>query len=882
MRYLRVLLYRGIGLFRHAKAHRELEAELESHIRMDVEDKMRAGMSEPEARRHAMVRLGGMEQTRQAYRERGTVPLIENLLSDLRFAARQLYRNPGFAATAVFTLALGICASVAIFAFMDATLLRPLPYPDPTRLVSLFESTPSGPRFHLSYLDYLDWKRLNTVFSGLEAYDDTKFLLHTPGGMEPVDSATVSAGFFRTLGVAPVMGRDFRDGEDTANAPWTVLLSYSAWQQRFGGRRDVLGQTITLGTRNATIVGVLPQQFHFAPVGPAEFWTALHRSPKEDRGEHGLSAIARLKDGISLESASADMETLAGQLAKQYPDADGGRGATVLPLAEVIIGNLRPILLTLLAGAALLLLIACINIASLLLVRTEVRSREVAVRSALGASRFRLAEQFVTEALLLVVLGSSAGVGAALIAIRLLRELIPPTMMSGMPFLKDLGLNGHTVGFACAISLAAALLFSIVPIVRVPMVRISGMGTSGPSASGRTVASTLWRRLGANLVVVELATAMVLLVSAGLLAKSLYRLLNTEIGIQPEHLIAMRVLAPSSAYPKDEQIAALGRRILEQVQQQPWVLSSSISHALPIGPGGGNTTFKIIGEPTIGAPHEVNQRQVSPGYFTTLKARLLRGRFFTTRDDASKLPVTIINRTMARMFFPGEDPIGKHIRFDASEPPIEIVGIVNDVKEGPLDQTTRPALYTPFDQGPDNHFYVMVRTSQSEASAVPMLQALIHEIDHNLFFSEGESMAERIQQSPSAYLHRSSASLVSGFALLALLLGAVGLYGVLSYSVSQRTREIGVRMALGAQRGSVYRMILREAGWLTAAGILAGMVCAAGCAMLMRSLLFGVTAVDLPTMIAVAVLLSICAFFASYLPARRAASVNPMEALRAE
>ena len=874
MRHLRAFLRRVAGLFVRARSERELSEELQSHLQMHVEDNLRAGMSAAEARRHALVKLGGIEQTRQAYRERGTIPVIENLLSDLRYAARQLRRNPGFATTAIFTLALGMCAAVSIFSFVDATLLRPLPYRDPARLVSLFESTPSGPRFHLSYLDYLDWKRLNTVFSGLEAFDDNKYLLHTSTGVEPVDGATVGAGFFRTLGVAPVLGRDFHDGEDIGSAPWTVLLSYGAWQKRFGGRRDVLGQTVTLGTQNATIVGVLPQQFHFAPVGAAEFWTALHRSPKEDRGEHGLSAIARLKDGVAVERAGAEMQTIAAQLARQYPDSDGGRGATVAPLTEVIIGNLRPILLTLLAGSALLLLIACINIVSLLLVRSEARAREIAVRGALGASRIRLARQFITEGLLLVFLGSSVGVSAAVVAMRLLERLIPPTMMSGMPFLKDLGLNGHTLGFAGAISLAASLLFSAVP-----MLRMSGMGTSGLSDGGRTVASTLWRRLGPNLVVVELATAMVLLVGAGLLAKSLYRLLNADIGIEAEHLVAVRVLAPTSAYPKNEQLAALARRILEEVQQQPWALSSSISHALPIGPAGGNTTFEIVEKPTIGAPHEANARQVSPDYFTTLRARLLRGRFFTAQDNASKPRVVIINRTLARMFFGAEDPIGKHI---ASDPKAEIVGLVDDVKEGPLDLATRPALYTPFDQEPDNSFFVMMRTSQAASSALPMLEDLIHGIDHNLFFSEAASMSERIQQSSAAYLHRSSASLVGGFAGLALLLSAVGMYGVLSYSVSQRTREIGVRMALGAQRGSVYRLILREAGWLTAVGIVAGMVCAAGCAMLMRSLLYGVTAVDLPTMISVAGILAACAFVASYLPARRAASVHPMDALRAE
>ena len=882
VRKLRAFAQRLRGVLRGTQAEGDFTAELENHLQMHLEENLQAGMTPREARRRALVKLGGMEQTRQAYRERATVPLIENLLSDLRYAARQLRRNPGFAITAIVTLALGVCASTAIFAFVDATLVRPLPYRDPPRIVALFEHTPSGPRYHLSYPDYLDWKRLNTVFGGLAAYDDNKYLLHTPSGIEQVDGATVSADFFRTLGVTPVLGRDLRNGEDTAHAPWTLLLSYGAWQKRFGGRSDVLGQTITLGKENATIVGVLPRSFHFAPVGTAEFWTALHRLPTEDRGEHGLSAIARLRDGVPAERAQAEMETIAAQLAKQYPDADGGRGATVLPLTEVIAGNLRPILLMLLAGSALLLLIACINIASLLLVRSEVRAREIAVRGALGATRWRLARQFVTEGLLLVFLGSVIGVSAAQAAMRLLARLIPPAMMSGMPFLEDLGLNSHTLGFACAISLAAALLFSVVPMLRMSSAGTGGLSGSGLSGGGRTVASTLWRRLGANLVVVELATAMVLLMGAGLLAKSLYRLLNADIGIEPEHLVSLRVLAPGSAYSKNEQVVALTRRLLDQVQHQSWVESSSISHGLPIGPAGGITAFEIIGKPTIGAPKEVYQRQVGAGYFTTLRARLLRGRFFREEEDHSKPGVTIINHAMAQMYFAGEDPVGKHIRFDPSEPQIEIAGVVDDVQEGPLDQAMHPTMYTPFAQDPDNRFYVLVRTREAAASAIPMLAETMHEIAPDLVFSDGESMTERIQQSSPAYLHRSSAWLAGGFALLALMLCAVGLYGVLSYSVSQRTREIGVRMALGAQRSSVYRLILREAGLLTAAGIVAGTICAAGSAMLMRSLLYGVTAVDIPTIVAVALVLAVCAFFASYLPARRAASVNPMDALRAE
>jgi macrolide transport system ATP-binding/permease protein len=882
MKRLRASMVRLMGMFGGARRERELADEIDSHLQMHIDDNLRSGMTAAQARRDAILKLGGVESTAQAYRERGTIPFVENLLLDIRFAIRQVRKNPGFACTAILILALGVCASVSIFGFVDAALIRSLPYRDPSRLVALYESTPSGPRFHLAYLDYLDWKRLNTVFSSLEAFDNNNYLLNTPTGVQQSEGATVSAGFFRTLGVAPILGRDFRDGEDVSSAPRTVLLSYSAWQRRYSGSPNVLGQTVTLSGTPNIIVGVLPPQFHFAPVGSAEFWTALHRSPTEDRGGHGLSAIARLKDGISLSTAAANMESIADQLAKEYPDADQGRGATVVPLTEAIVGNLRSILLVLLAGAALLLLIACVNIASLLLVRSESRRRETALRGALGASPFRLVRQFITESLMLVVLGSALGVAGAAFLMRLLTRLIPPAMMNGMPYLQELGLNGRQFAFACGISLVAALLFSVVPILRLSLFLSPHDTREDLTEGGRSSSSTLWRNFGANLVVIELATAMVLLVGAGLLAKSFYRLLHTDIGIQPEHLATLRVVLPHSAYPKDEQIIALSRQILDGVKDLPGVNESSISHSLPIGGIGGNTTFEIVGRPTSGAPYEVNQRQVSPSYFSALQARLLRGRFFSAHEDASKPHVAIINQTMARQYFPGEDPIGKHIRYDASEPPIEIVGVVDNVKEGPLDQATRPAIYEPFDQEPDNSFFVLVRTSHTEESVIPAMAALIHKLDPGIVITEGATMTERINNSSSAYLHRSSAWLVGGFAGLALLLGAVGLYGVLAYSVSQRTREIGVRMALGAQRSSVYRLILKEAGWLIAGGILAGLVSSMVAGTLMRSLLFGVPSWDVATLATVSTVLSVSALLASYLPARRAASVDPMEALRAE
>ncbi len=871
-RYLRKLRL----LFKREKFRDELNEEMEFHRAAAERAFVDEGMTAEAARRAARRQFGNT--TRMNEQSHEVVGFrAETVVQDLRFALRQLRRNPGFACTAVVTLALGICSSVSIFAFVDAALIKPLPYQNPSRLVALFESTPSGPRFHLSFLDYLDWKRLNTVFSALDAFDSSESLMSTPVGIERVEGAVVSAGFFRTLEVIPILGRDFRSGEDESGAGRNVLLSYGTWQRRFGGRRDVIGQSVTLNGRANTIIGVLPAAFHFAPTGPAEFWSALQLSRSEDRGSHGLSAIARLKDGATVQTAAANLQSIAAQLAKRYPDADQSRGATVVLLSDVIVGNVRPIMLVLLSGTALLLLIACVNVTSLLLVRTEVRKREFALRGALGASRLRLRGQFITEGLVLVVLGSSLGLGSAWMLMQLLTHLIPPPMMSAMPYLKGLGLNLHIVAFASAISLAAALLFSAVPMLRLSVFAPQG----GLSEGGRNTSGTFWRRLGGNLVAVELATAMVLLAGAGLLAKSFYLLLHTNLGIQPEHVATLRVLLPHSSYAKP-QITAVANRFLEEGAALPGVTSISIGHSLPIGAPGGNTTFEIVGQPTAGALKEVNQREVSANYFTTLEVRLLRGRFFLATEDSSKPLVTIINRAMAERYFPGANPIGKRIRYDVSDPPIEIVGIVDDVKEGPLDQPMRPAMYTPFAQDPDISFFLLIRSSRTEESILSAMTATIHRIDPGVAISEEGSMTERVDESPAAYLHRSSAWLVGGFAALALLLGSIGLYGVLAYSVSQRTREIGVRVALGAQRSSIYQLVLKEAGWLIAAGILAGLVCSVPAGMLMRSLLFGVQSWDVQILALVAAVLAAAAMLASYLPARRAASVNPVDALRAE
>jgi macrolide transport system ATP-binding/permease protein len=868
-------------LLRRERFDGELEEEMAFHREQAARAFEAGGLSAEQARYAAARQFGNATRLRERSHEVMGFR-VESVAQDVRFALRQLARRPGFALTAIAVLALGIGASTAIFGYVDAALIQPLPYAQPNRLLSVDESAKVFPRSNLSRDDYDDWKRMNTTLQSLDVYTGTGYLLRSGSTSEPVPGARVSDGFFHTLGVTPTLGRDFRPGEGKPGQPKIVMLTYGNWKKRFGGRREVIGQQVTLSGDAYTIVGVLPRSFSFGPRGGAEFWAPLldKTGCEQRRSCHNLDGIGRLRPGVSLEAARADMQKIAAQLALQYPGSDQDQGASVLPLSEIIVGDVRPILLTLLAGAGLLLLIACVNVASLLLVRSEGRRREFAVRGALGATPARLTRQFVTEGLLLAVAGCAAGILVAGGTMSLLALLIPKEDVDRMPFLAHVGLHAQTLLFACGVAVLAGLLLALIPALRLSFIDIHDALGEG----GRSVAGRLWRRLGANLVVVELTVAVVLLAGAGLLAKSLYQLLHVNNGFDVSHLATVQVMAPEKQYSTPEQLVALDREILRRVAALPGVQSAALGDTLPLQCNCNTDWIRIAGKPFHGEHNEVLQRDTTPGYLPTLGARLVRGRWFAESDDSHHPRVTIINETLAKKYFPGEDPLGKRIGNGAldSASMRQVVGVIADIREGALDSDAWPAEYFPMAQRPDNYFAVVARTTTDDKALLPVLVRTVRAIDRNLGVYGETTMTAQMEASESAVLHRFSTWLVAGFAAMALLLGVVGLYGVVAYSVSQRTREIGVRMALGAQRSAVHRLILKEAGWLTGTGIAAGLACSVAAASLMRSLLFGVRAWDLPTLAGVAGLLGISALLASYIPARRAASVNPVEALRAE
>ena len=747
--------------------------------------------------------------------------------------------------------------------------------------MGLYEAISAGPKYCISYLDYLDWKRWNKSFASMDAYTGWNFMVRSRQGTELVQGAHVSSGFFRTLGVAPMLGRDFRPEEDAPGASRSVILSYASWRKRFGGRQDILGRKITLDGAPETIIGVMPREFHFAPVEPAELWDTIDpaSSCSKRRICHNLFGVARLKEGVTAAAALDDVTRLAAQLEKQYPDSNQGQGAAVFPLTEVIVGDIGPILRTLLAGTALLLLIAGVNVANLLLVRSEGRRREIALRGALGASRVRIVRQFMTEGAVLVATGSVLAAALAFVAVLTLPRMVPADMLAGMPFLSGAGANAHVALYAVGVALVAWLLFAVVPLVRLPLRDVHG----GLSDGGRTAAGLTWRRLGASLVVLELATALLLLAGAGLLTRSLYRLLHVEIGIRTDHLAMLSVAGPPATYDTDEKSIALEKEVLRRMENLPGVRSAAVATFLPLTGNGPFSDFTVAGQQLRPGEHdEATRREITPAYFATIGAEMLRGRTFTD-DDGLKMHVAIVNEAMARKFFSGQDPIGRQIQYTGGlGPTLNVVGIVRNIKEGPLDDLTRPAFYIPFAQDPGPFFSVVVRSSQQEQSLLPLMARTVRELDPHIAVFGQSTMETNVRNSQAAYLHRGAAWLAGGFAGMALVLGVVGLYGVIAYSVSQRTREIGVRMALGAQRNAISGMVLREATRLIVIGIAAGVAGSLATAGLLRPLLFGIQPWDWTTLAGVALLLGMAAMLASYLPAHRAASVNPVDALRAE
>ncbi len=810
--------------------------------------------------------------------------MMESILQDLRYELRTLIKSPRFTSIALITLVLGIAANVAIFTFVDAALIRPLPYRDSSRLVEVYDSRSMdvNDQFESSYPDFLDWRDQQRVFDGLGGYSQNEVVLRGGRTPELLPAAVASDNFFQVLGVQPIAGRDFRPGEDQNAAPRTAMISYAWWKNHFGGK-DVVGQVITLDDQPHTIIGILPADFHFAPVGDPQVWTTLHasRGMLTRRNLHWLNVVGRLKPGVSQETAGAAMNVIAERLEKQYPQTNDKLRTAVVPLNQVIVGQIRPILVVLLIAVGLLLMIACANVANLLLARALSRRNEMAIRAALGASRARLMGLMLMEGLVLSFTGAVAGLALAHWMIKGFVALIPASRLDAMPYLKHMGIDFRVLLFAFAVALITGTIFALAPALQASSANVQGALKDGSRGSH----SGTWRRFASALVIVEVALAMVLLAGSGLLVKSLYRLLDVNPGFDQHNLLGLMVGLTEKRFPHDAEQIQAHQALLDHLRALPGVKSVGSSSVLPVSGGGNTSNLRVVGLPSESPQgREANSREVSRAYFQTLGAELLQGSWFTEADNATGPKRVIINKTLADQFMPGLDPLKQQIWFTYSdkEKPRQVVGVIRDVKEGPLDTPARPAIYTPMEAEGELYYNLILRTQQRPDALIDEVNAAVRQIDPDAITFQVQTMEDRIQRSPAAFLHRYPAWLAAGFAALALLLGTVGLYGLVSYSVTQRTQEFGIRMALGAQRSHVLNMVMRQGLQLIVPGIVVGSIAAVAAAYLVRSMLFGVSAADPIILAGVTVLLAGVTLFASFIPARTATRVDPMVALRYE
>jgi len=808
---------------------------------------------------------------------------MTKLLQDLRYGVRTLIKKPGFVLVAVVTLALGIGGSTAIFTVVNAALLRGLPYKSSNQLYHLWERTPQKEfnKREFSYPDYQDYQQ-NSVFDGLAAYTGGGgAILSGNGEPESIPAVRASANFFSVLGVDPLVGRTFQNGEDKPGGPKVTVLTYGFWQRKFGGDPGVVGRALTINGESYTVIGVLPASFQFA-LRPSDLWLPYQPTPNQlsRRFLHGTNLIGRLKSDVSAAQAQSELSVIASRIEQQYKDSHAGTQATLLPLQEEVVGSVRPILLVLLAAVGFVLLIACANVASLLLTRSLARQKEVAIRSALGASRWRVIRQLLTESLALSVIGGAAGLLIAYWGTPALVASLPQSQLNAMPFLKSLHIDASILAFSFGLSLLTGLVFGLAPAMQSSRLDLNEVLKEG----GRNSSAGAGHRLRSAMVVSEIALAVVLLIGAGLMMKSLYRLLQTNVGFKTDNLLTMTVILPATKYKEDTQSINFNDQVQERVQALAGVSGAGTVNILPLN-GGNTTRLNIEGDPIPppGQEVEANIRTVSDTYFQTLGIPLLAGRYFDASDKPDGQGVIIIGKSVADRMFAGRNPIGRKIKYAGIEAPTElIVGVVGDVKITGLDQAIKPVLYYPFRQSASIFSNLVVRTNSDPTALATAVRNEIRSLEPEAAILNVTTMNTMISQTPASFMRRFPALVMGVFAGVALVLASIGIYGVVSYSVSQQTHFIGVRMALGAAPADILKMVMKQGLWLALLGVGIGVGASLGVMRLLNDLLFGVKTTDAGTFAIVTGTLFVVALLACYLPARRATKVDPLVALRYE
>jgi predicted permease len=879
-------IHRILTLFSHSKLDREIEAELKSHVEMRAEDNVASAMSADVARRDALLRFGNPTVMKEQVKAVDAALTLESIGMDLRYAFRRLTKSPGFAVTAILTFALGIGATTAIFSATYALLLRSLPFQHADRIIGIHETHPQiVGGAEVNFLDYQDWCRQQTSFekmaaysvAGSEAGSDTMSLVMGDHG-EQVHTVLASSNLFSLLGVAPLMGRTFVEQNDTSNANHVVVLSAEAWQRYFGGDHGIVGRTIDLNGGSYTVIGVLPPGAAYPTAG--EFWMPLSLMDKDSqtrRVGHTLDVLGRLKPGADLAGARADMQTIAARLAQAFPATNRNIGVLLTPLREQLVRSLRPAILTLLGCVVLVLCIACANVANLLVVRAAAHARETAVRQALGASRLRLLSQYLSETLILCLLGGLLGTGLAALTLPLLRVAFTHTAGADPSLIQSIELNVPVLLMASGICLCVAFLFASLPMRKKPNRLADSLrpgdrgGTERRNWSNRALIST------------EIAIAIVVLFLGTLLIRSFQKLIRVDPGFRTDHLLSIEITLPQPRYQYGTPATNhFYESLIDKLKQSPGIVSAGTTIALPFQASHAMTRFLIAGEPgrAPGALPMEQVRQVSPEFFEAMGLRLEQGRVFERKDVENSSNLIIINHAFARRYLSGKNPLTSSILMNVLSPhPVKmpVIGVVSDAHDLGVGTEAEPVLYFP---GFDVHAVLLIRTNTDPMSVVSEVRKAVRYLDPTQPIYHVETIDEVL--SDSLARQRMVAVLLGIFALLALTLAAIGIYGVIAYSVSRRTREIGVRMAVGSSRANILLLMLRDAASFTGVGVLAGLIAAFAGAHLVSTLLFETSSAD-PVSICVAVsALLVIALLAAILPASRAASINPVEALRSE